>query len=139
MEHAPVLKTFAGPYLLGFPGPRVVAGATHEQGPLLTPDVRAGDQHAILEHAFAVAPGLRAARILETRVGFRPTSLDGLPLVGAVHEGVSVLTGFGAWGLTLGPLLGRRLAEDLAGMPHTGDLDIAFLSPDRPAAQAEPL
>ncbi|HET6825610.1 MAG TPA: FAD-dependent oxidoreductase [Amnibacterium sp.] len=139
VEHAPVLKTFAGPYLLGFPGPRVVVGATHEQGPSPTPDVRAGDQHAILEHAFAVAPGLRAARILETRVGFRPTSLDGLPLVGAVHEGVSVLTGFGAWGLTLGPLLGRRLAEDLAGMPHTGDLDIAFLSPDRPAAQAGPL
>lgn len=136
VERAPVLKTFAGPYVLGFPGPRVVVGATHEQGPSPTPDVRAGDQHEILEHAFSVAPGLRSARILETRVGFRPASLDGLPLVGAVHDRVSVLTGLGAWGLTLGPLLARRLVDDLVGARDTRGLDIGFLTPGRPAAQS---
>lgn len=139
VEHAPVLKTFAGPYLLGFPGPRVVVGATHEETPSPTPDIRAGDQHEILEHAFAVAPGLRGASILETRVGFRPASLDGLPLVGALHDRVSVLTGLGAWGLTLGPLLGRCLVDDLVGIGGTSGLDIGFLTPGRPGAQARSL
>lgn len=134
VEGAPVLKTFEGPYILGFPGPRIVAGATHELGGDPDPHVRAGDQLDVLERAFSVAPGLRSRAILETRVGFRPTSVDGLPLVGPVAEGVSVLTGLGSWGLTLGPLLGRRLADDLAGLDDGPQLDIGFLSPARPEA-----
>jgi len=136
VEHAPVLKTFDGPYVLGFQGPRIVVGATHETTAAPSSDVRAGDQHEILERAFSVAPRLRSHSILETRVGFRPTSLDGLPLVGAVSENVSVLTGLGSWGLTLGPLLGRRLVDQLSGVEEREALDISFLSPQRMEAVA---
>ncbi|MDH2442613.1 FAD-dependent oxidoreductase [Amnibacterium sp. CER49] len=131
---APVLKTFGGPYLLGFPGPRIVIGATHEVGGTPTPEVRAGDQLAVLQHAFAVAPGLAAHRILETRVGFRPASPDGLPLIGPVADGVSVLNGLGSWGLTLGPMLGRRLVDGLLDVDDAQQPDLGFLSPMRPDA-----
>jgi D-amino-acid dehydrogenase len=139
VQEAPVLKTFEGPYILGFPGPRIVVGATHELGADPTPEVRAGDQLTVLEHAFSVAPGLASHTVLETRVGFRPTSADGLPLVGAVHDGVSVLTGLGSWGLTLGPLLGRRLVDGLHGVEDGQQLDIGFLSPGRPEAKSSPI
>ncbi|MGN6743800.1 MAG: NAD(P)/FAD-dependent oxidoreductase [Amnibacterium sp.] len=134
VQEAPVLKTFDGPYLLGFPGPWIVVGATHELGDRPTAEVRAGDQLAVLEQALSVAPGLASHTILETRVGFRPTSVDGLPLVGSVRDGVSVLTGLGSWGLTLGPMLGRRLVDGLAGVEDGRQLDIGFLSPDRPGS-----
>jgi D-amino-acid dehydrogenase len=131
VQDAPVLKTFEGPYVLGFPGPRIVLGATHELGTSPSPEVRAGDQLTVLEQAFSVAPGLASHAVLETRVGFRPTSLDGLPLVGPVADGVSLLTGLGSWGLTLGPLLGRRLVDDLHGVDDGQGLDIGFLAPTR--------
>jgi D-amino-acid dehydrogenase len=134
VQEAPVLKTFAGPYILGFPGPRIVVGATHEVGADPTPEVRAGDQVEVLQQAFSVAPGLASHAILETRVGFRPTSVDGLPLVGAVTDRVSVLTGLGSWGLTLGPLLGRRLIDGLVGVEEGRRLDIGFLNPERAEA-----
>jgi D-amino-acid dehydrogenase len=134
VQEAPVLKSFEGPYILGFPGPRIVVGATHELGADPTPEVRAGDQVEVLQQAFSVAPGLASHAVLETRVGFRPTSVDGLPLVGPVADGVSVLTGLGSWGLTLGPLLGRRLVDGLAGVEDGPRFDIGFLAPDRPEA-----
>ena len=132
VQEAPVLKSFEGPYILGFPGPRIVVGATHELGGDPTPEIRAGDLLTVLEHAFSVAPGLASHTVLETRVGFRPTSPDGLPLVGSVADGVSVLTGLGSWGLTLGPLLGRRLVDGLHGVEDGQQLDIGFLTPTRP-------
>ncbi|MCU1472018.1 FAD-binding oxidoreductase [Amnibacterium sp.] len=128
---APVLKSFGGPYVLGFSGPRIVVGATHETSEAPSADVRAGDQLEVLEQAFSVAPGLRAHTILETRVGFRPASVDGLPLVGRVDDRVSVLTGLGSWGLTLGPLLGRRLVDGMTGSDDPGGLDVSVFSPNR--------
>jgi D-amino-acid dehydrogenase len=134
VQEAPVLKSFEGPYILGFPGPRIVVGATHELGGDPNPRARAGDQFDVLDHAFSVAPGLRSHDILETRVGFRPTSLDGLPLVGSVADGVSVVTGLGSWGLTLGPLLGRLLVDGLHRIEDGQQPDIGFLTPTRPEA-----
>jgi len=47
-------------------------------------------------------------------VGPRPCTPDGLPLIGATRTpGVFVNGGYGMWGVTLGPLLGRLLAEQL--------------------------
>ena len=47
-------------------------------------------------------------------VGSRPCTVDGLPLVGATREdGVFVAGGHGMWGITLGPLTGRLLAEQV--------------------------
>lgn len=48
-------------------------------------------------------------------VGGRPVTPDGLPLIGASRmPGAFVAGGHGMWGLTLGPLTGRLLAEQIA-------------------------
>lgn len=47
-------------------------------------------------------------------VGPRPVTADGLPLIGATNTpGVFVAGGHGMWGLTLGPLTGRLLTEQI--------------------------
>jgi hypothetical protein len=43
----------------------------------------------VLTEALDTAPGLRNATVVETRVGFRPTSGDGLPLLGCLTLDVS--------------------------------------------------
>lgn len=48
-------------------------------------------------------------------VGARPLTTDGIPLVGRSRTaGVYVAGGHGMWGVTLGPLTGRLLAEQIA-------------------------
>ncbi|HEX5219222.1 MAG TPA: FAD-dependent oxidoreductase [Verrucomicrobiae bacterium] len=63
--------------------------------------------------------------------GLRPCSPDGLPYLGrtAKFTNLSLATGHGMMGLSLGPITGKLMAEILAGeKPQT---DIAMLSPDR--------
>lgn len=48
-------------------------------------------------------------------VGGRPVTVDGLPLIGATaNPGIYVAGGHGMWGVTLGPLTGKMLAEEIA-------------------------
>jgi len=48
-------------------------------------------------------------------VGGRPVTVDGLPLVGATRNpSVYVAGGHGMWGITLGPITGKLLAEQIA-------------------------
>ncbi|MBH0097945.1 FAD-binding oxidoreductase [Salinibacterium sp. NSLL150] len=52
----------------------------------------------------------------EEWVGSRPCTPDGLPLVGGTRSPrVHVAGGHGMWGVTLGPLTGRILAESITG------------------------
>ncbi|EFQ84430.1 FAD dependent oxidoreductase [Aeromicrobium marinum DSM 15272] len=53
-------------------------------------------------------------------VGSRPCTVDGLPLVGATRTpGVFVAGGHGMWGIALGPLSGRLLADRIVrGQAH---------------------
>jgi D-amino-acid dehydrogenase len=111
----PVVNSLAGNYLLGFDD-RVVVGATHEAAGF-APEATAGGQREVLTQALDLAPGLATATLLETRVGFRPVSSDGLPLLGPVGHGVHLATGLGAWGLTLGPLFGELAAGHALGEP----------------------
>jgi D-amino-acid dehydrogenase len=69
--------------------------------------------HAALANALSVAPGLAAGTHLETRVGLRPASPDGRPLLGAIPgvAGLFVATGLGANGLTAGPYAGTIAAR----------------------------
>jgi D-amino-acid dehydrogenase len=64
-------------------------------------------------------------------VGFRPQSSDGYPIVGRTRaaDDVVVATGLGAWGLTLGPLLGEVAADQALGLAPS--FDAGFLGPDR--------
>ncbi|QFU96616.1 D-amino acid dehydrogenase (quinone) [Luteimicrobium xylanilyticum] len=103
-------------YLLAFDDSRVVVGATRERDAGTDYRVTAAGQAEVLREALAVAPGLADATLLETRVGFRPTSPDGVPIVGRVADDVTVVTGFGASGLTLGPYVGERVADDVLGL-----------------------
>lgn len=126
----PVVNTLGGGYLLGFDD-RILAGATHEDAGF-DARVTADGQRQVLDSALELAPGLGGATLLETRVGLRPVSSDGLPVIGAVAPAVYVATGLGAWGLTLGPLLGQLTAAEALGEPLPDWL--SFLSPGRQAA-----
>lgn len=107
----------SGHYMLAFPDSRVVAGATRETGAGFDHRVTAEGQREVLTQALTVAPGLADATLLETRVGFRPVTPDGRPVIGALetHPEVTVLTGFGAGGLTIGPYAASLAAAAALG------------------------
>jgi D-amino-acid dehydrogenase len=57
-------------------------------------------------------------------VGPRPVTSDGLPLIGATRApGVFVAGGHGMWGLTLGPITGQLLAEQITTGKRAAELD----------------
>jgi len=130
-ERRPVINTFEGHYFLGFPDGRVVVGGTHEPEAGFEVRITAGGVHSVLDKTLRVAPGLGAGSLLETRVGLRPRSRDGYPIVGKPRstDNVVVATGLGAWGLTLGPMIGEIAAEQALGLTPT--YEAGFLGPDR--------
>jgi len=87
----------------------------------------------VLREANRLAPGLAEGRIVEWRVGLRPLSTTGRPLVGGLPgvQHVHVATGHGANGLLLGPYSGMLLAESLAtGRPPA---ELALLAVQKPS------
>lgn len=102
-------------YIVPFTDGRVVVGATREVG---VGDVRItadGVRH-VLSQALDLAPGLGDASLVETRVGLRPYPTDGhRPTIGRLDDRTWVITGFGAIGLTIGPLVGDRVAATVLG------------------------
>lgn len=104
-------------YLVPFEDGRVVVGATRETGSGFDTRVTAAGQREVLDAALRWAPGLADATIVETRVGLRPLAASGRPTIAAVAgvDGLFVGTGLGASGLTIGPLAGRMLAEQILG------------------------
>ncbi|RBM20009.1 FAD-dependent oxidoreductase [Prauserella sp. PE36] len=127
----PVVLPLSSHYLLAFPGSRVVAGATRETGSGFDHRVTAAGQQEVLDHALAVAPGLADATLAETRIGFRPATPDGRPLLGELtaYPEVFVLSGFGPTGLTLGPYAASLTASLLLAEPVADDL--GPLAPER--------
>jgi D-amino-acid dehydrogenase len=120
----PVMLPQSAHYLLAFEDSRVVAGATREAGAGFDYRVTAAGQAEVLQEALHVAPGLAAATVIETRVGFRPASANGLPLLGRVRgvDGLFVGNGLGAAGLTIGPFAGKLLADVVLGREASMDL-----------------
>ena len=132
----PVVLPAHGPYLLAFPPSRVVLGATREDAGFDN-RVTAGGLGGLLAAAAVLAPGLADATVAETRVGFRPVTPDGLPLLGALIEGLVIAAGNGPEGLTAGPWTGRAAAALALGERPPADLT-AF-DPARPLrGPAEP-
>jgi D-amino-acid dehydrogenase len=124
----PVVLADREPYLVAFPGGRVVAGATREEAGFHYSATVAGVA-GLLAGAVALAPGLAAAELIETRIGFRPVTSDGWPVLGAIADGLIVATGHGAEGLTAGPWSGLAVAQLALGeQPAT---DLAPFSPYR--------
>lgn len=70
---------------------------------------------AIIDAATPMLKGVDWSRRTDEWVGSRPCTTDGIPLVGRTRtEGVYVAGGHGMWGIALGPLTGRLLAEQVA-------------------------
>ena len=113
----PVILPPGSHYLVPFDDSRVVVGATRESGVGFDYRVTAAGQAEVLLEALDVAPGLGAATIVETRIGFRPVGPAVRPMLGPVRgmEGLLIGNGLGAAGLTIGPFAGRLLADAALG------------------------
>ncbi len=72
---------------------------------------------AIREAGLRALPALADRDVLATRVGLRPCSPDGLPIVGPVPsaDGLTVATGHGQQGVLLAPVTGQIVAGLLTG------------------------
>ncbi len=114
-----VLPALSDYYLIGFPDSRIVIGATQESEAGFDFRITAGGVAEVLQEGLRVAPGLKEATLAEIRVGFRPLSKDGLPLLGRVPSisGLVIATGLGPHGLTVGPYVGSLAAQLAVGSP----------------------
>jgi D-amino-acid dehydrogenase len=115
-----VVVGLRGHYILPRASGRVVVGATREKGSGLTTELTAGGCQEVLGEALRLAPGLAGARILEWRVGLRPVSVDGHPILGEspILRGCYLATGHGAGGLLLGPWSAHLVAQEIiSGAP----------------------
>jgi D-amino-acid dehydrogenase len=128
----PAVLALGDHYLVGFPGGRVVAGATRESDSGFDYRATAAGLHRVLTDALSIAPGLAGGSMAEVRVGFRPLSPDGVASLGAIDSlpGLVVATGLGAVGLTLGPYLGAVAGDIVLGREPA--LDLTPYRPDRP-------
>jgi D-amino-acid dehydrogenase len=120
----PIVLGFHDQYLLAFRPNRVVAGASRETGSGFACRLTAGGTHGVLTQALRVAPGLAGATIAEWRIGMRPASPDGLPILGPAPglANVYLATGFGPSGLQLGPWSGATMANLAVGGSSAVDL-----------------
>ncbi len=109
----PIVKGYRHHYIVPWPDGRIVAGATREAGVGFEPRATAAGVKEVLEELLRVAPGLADATVSEIRVGLRPVTPDGLPVLGDVPDvdGAYLATGHGPTGLMLGPYSGRIVAE----------------------------
>lgn len=110
-----------------------VFGSTHIRGDRGS-EAREADRAHNLDSLRGVLP--EAAALAEfgttSRAAVRVTTRDHLPVMGAVAAGVNTLTGLGARGLCLGPLLGMALVAKALGVPSPLTVASAhLLRPDR--------
>jgi D-amino-acid dehydrogenase len=127
----PILEWFGSHYILTFPTNRVVAGATREHDSGYDVRMTAGGVHEVLDVALSVAPGLASATLAEVRIGLRPFSPDGLPVLGQTPglANLFLCTGHGPSGLQLGPISGALVTDLINGQPTA--LDLGPYLPDR--------
>ncbi|MFT4091625.1 MAG: tRNA (5-methylaminomethyl-2-thiouridine)(34)-methyltransferase MnmD [Asticcacaulis sp.] len=96
-----------------------VFGSTHIRGDRGA-EVRVEDRTRNLETLSQARTDEAASVVseeLHSRASIRMTTRDHLPVMGEVENGVFVLTGLGARGFCLGPLLGQALVAQALGFP----------------------
>lgn len=116
--NAPERALSWGGYAVPFDG-GLLFGATHERGDRGV-DVREADRRRNLDSLANIMPDRAAALAqmpLRSRAGIRVMTRDYLPAMGEVAPGVHVLTGLGARGFCLAPLLAKALLADLMDVP----------------------
>ncbi|MFB6219908.1 MAG: NAD(P)/FAD-dependent oxidoreductase [Halolamina sp.] len=127
----PIVGGYRDNYIVPWADGRMVVGATREEGVGFDPRITAGGVGEVLSAGLRLAPGLDDATLEEIRVGLRPGSPDGLPVLGAVPdiEGAYVATGHGPTGLMLGPYSGKVVADLVRG--EDPGVDLSAFAPDR--------
>jgi tRNA 5-methylaminomethyl-2-thiouridine biosynthesis bifunctional protein len=94
-------------------------GATHEREDRGT-ELREADRARNLDSLARAMPD-RAARIVagpfDSRASIRVMTRDYLPVIGQADEGIYLLTGLGARGFCLAPLLAKALLNQIIGVP----------------------
>jgi glycine oxidase len=117
-------------YLVPWRNGRVLVGATVEDAGFDERPTAAGVRD-LLEAACTLVPQLWQASFEEVRVGLRPASPDGLPLVGRSHvlAGLVYATGHYRNGVLLTPLT-AALVKDIV-MDDDSDPALAILNPSR--------
>ncbi len=131
--HWPTVRGFTHTTNLApFGGGRLVVGATREPGAAFDARVTAEGVRDVLDGVLTIAPGLDVATIAELRVGLRPVTSDGLPIVGPVPiaDHVYACTGHGPYGLLMGPRSAAAIADLIAG--RDPGIDLASFAADRP-------
>lgn len=153
---SPQRALMQGAYAAPFDG-GVLFGATFDHAPAPRDDARARNLAALAELAPEIAAGLDLAS-LRSRASERVTTPDRAPIAGLLpdaeawraryaglahgrapqsdapppaHEGVYVIGGLGARGLTLAPLLAERIVAEMLGLPQA--LSAAALEAIHPA------
>jgi D-amino-acid dehydrogenase len=127
----PILQGFFEHYLLTFRPNRIVIGATRETGSGYDVRMTAGGVQWVLSEGLALAPGLATATIAEIRIGLRPMTPDGYPILGRApgFANVYLCTGHGPSGLQLGPISGAAVASMIHGAAP--EIDLSAFGPER--------
>jgi D-amino-acid dehydrogenase len=120
-----IVQPVLGFYLVPWPDGRVACGGTMEAGAGFDHRPTAGGLHQLLRECLRTAPGLAQATVGEVRVGLRPSSPDGVPVLGRVPgwSNVYAVTGHGAEGLLLGPFSARMIARQMLDLGIDADTD----------------
>ena len=87
--------------------------------------------HRSLLRAERYAPGIAAAPIVRTWVGLRPYSIDNQPLIGPWDplKGYYIAAGHEGLGISMAPITGLLLAQQLAGVDT--EIDVTPYLPSR--------
>ena len=85
----------------------------------------------LMRRAIAVLPRLAGTRVEAVRIGRRALTADGLPAIGPLPGQQGAYVAVTHSGITLGPLIGRLVADELRGTP---DPRLEDYRPDRFAA-----
>ncbi|MDS0297177.1 FAD-binding oxidoreductase [Halogeometricum sp. S1BR25-6] len=130
----PIVSPFRGHYMVSWDDGRVAAGATREAGSGFVPRTTVEGLREVFDEVLRVAPGLADASLRASRVGLRPLTPDGLPVLGAVPDvaGAYLCTGHGPTGLQLGPYSGKVVADIVRGeTPESFGADLGRFAVDR--------
>jgi D-amino-acid dehydrogenase len=122
----PIVFTFRHKYyMLSWPDSRIVVGATREKGTGFNSNSTVAGIHEILGEALRVAPGLTDASLKEVRTGLRPIPADEMPILGTVPNinNLYLATGLGHSGLSIGPYVGKVVADTILGKEIETDIE----------------
>lgn len=106
-------------------------------GPDTPPDPHLPGCIELLRRAAEYLPDLKGTEISEARVGIRALPADGYPIVGFVPQRGNLYVAVTHSGMTLGPLLGEIVADEIS--QGTRDARLATFRPDRCVVEDGPL